>query len=88
MEIIISRTGRQNGAGSDPYKWVSGLTAAEREHTRHGTALVVVTGCPTHAGNPPYRVVVWDAGWGGGRTIPRLPRTPAEGAAVRAALGL
>ena len=46
MEIMISRTGQQHGAGSDPYKWVSGLTPEERVAAKSGSALVVVTDSP------------------------------------------
>jgi len=38
---IISQTGEIHGRGSDPFKWVSGLTDAERQAVRDGRVVLV-----------------------------------------------
>ena len=48
--IITSETGVAHGFGSAKYKWVSHLTAEEREHVKNGTATVLVTDCPPCGG--------------------------------------
>lgn len=46
---MISETGRIHGRGSMPFKWVSGLTPAEREHVQNGgIVLVQDTSAHTH----------------------------------------
>lgn len=42
--IIISETGEVHGYGSDPYKWVSHLTAEERAAVRAGQVVLVRAG--------------------------------------------
>lgn len=64
----ISQTGIGHGWGSDPYKWVSHLTAEERTAVKNGQ-LILVTDCPTHAGNPSFRAVVY----ANGRFTHRIP---------------
>lgn len=49
MKPIISSTGVAHGWGSDPYKWVSGLTKEERRAVKDGKT-VLVTGCPPCGG--------------------------------------
>jgi hypothetical protein len=48
--VIVSRSGMGHGWGSDRWKWVSGLTAAERAAVRAGD-IVLITGCPMAGGN-------------------------------------
>lgn len=50
MNIIVSKTGVGHGWGSDPWKWVSHLTADERRAVRAGQ-IVLITGCPPESGN-------------------------------------
>ena len=87
--VIISSTGRQHGAGTDRYKWVSGLTARERAAVRDGSALVIVTGSPVCREAPgalqTVRRVLYRRQCGG-RYIPRMVRDDQERAAVLAAL--
>lgn len=64
----ISQTGIGHGWGSDPYKWVSNLTAEERATVKNGE-LVLITDCPTHAGNPSFRSVIY----ANGRYTHRIP---------------
>ena len=68
VQIHVSTTGEIHGVGSNRYKWVSRLTDAERQAAQRGE-LVIVTGAPTHAGNPPFRMVVHR----GGRYYHRVP---------------
>lgn len=49
---IISTTARAHGWGSDPYKWVSGLTRMERDLVKLGETVIVTQG-PDGAGIPP-----------------------------------
>lgn len=58
MPIIVSQTGIIHGRGTDSYKWVSGLTPAERQHVRNNTAIVLI---PDDNPNPmctPYKQVL------------------------------
>lgn len=48
---VIMSDGRCRGFGSDPYKWVSGLTAEERETVRSGGLVVVDSGHPCDGKN-------------------------------------
>jgi hypothetical protein len=66
---MFSDTGRQHGWGSDPYKWVSGLTKLERETVRNGGIVLITHGVSIHGGNPPYRQVIYRDG----RYLPRVP---------------
>ena len=43
--VTVSETGRINGRGSDPYKWVSWLTPQEREIVRSGGIVLVPDYC-------------------------------------------
>ena len=86
--VIISATGRQHGAGTDRYKWVSGLTAEERAAVRDGSALVIVTGSPVCHEAPGVLSTVRRVLYrrqGGGRYIPRMVRDERDRAAVLAA---
>jgi hypothetical protein len=57
--IMISSTGTIHGRGSDIHKWVSGLTAEEREHCRSG-GLVLIRDRNPHPATTEYkRVVYW-----------------------------
>jgi hypothetical protein len=67
-KTIISETGKAHGFGSDPWKWVSGLSDAEREHVKNGTAIVLVDGAPGYAGTTIRRVL-----YSRGRYIHRMP---------------
>lgn len=69
MPKYYSKTGKQHGAGSDRYKWVSGLTKDEIKKVDSGKN-VFIKGCPTHGGNPPERVVRRIKG----RLVPRVYR--------------
>ena len=86
MQIIISRTGQQHGAGSDPYKWVSRLTRDEQAACKSGAALVVVTDSPacrngfTRRELETVRVVRYQSG----RYIPRCVPTEHESAVIAA----
>jgi len=74
--LVIRSSGTAHGAGSDPFKWVSFLTARERQIVREGgrdgdgKAVVYVTeGVRAYAGNPPYRAVRYI----NGRYVHRIP---------------
>ena len=55
---IFSTTARITHYGSSrSARRVAYLTSDERQAVRDG-ALVVVAGCPDHAGNPPYRKII------------------------------
>lgn len=41
--ILISQTGTLHGRGSDKFKWVSGLTAEERELVKNGGIVLIKT---------------------------------------------
>lgn len=87
--ILVSATGRQHGYGSDPYKWVSGLTAEERDAVRAG-AVVLVTGSRQTRELPEglrdVRRVKHHRYGGRHHYFPRVPREIPEDQ-LRAALG-
>ena len=56
--IMISHTGVIHGAGSDWYKWVSGLTADERAHVRNGGIVLIEVDKPRR-GQTPYKCVTY-----------------------------
>ncbi len=68
--IVVSRTGRGHGWGSDPWKWVSQLTPEERAAVRDGH-VVLIAGCPPIGGawGTTLRQVLFD----GGRYVHRVP---------------
>lgn len=43
-QVIISETGKIHGRGSEPYKWVSGLTKSEREAVKRGETVLIYDG--------------------------------------------
>ena len=59
-EIIIAASATLHGIGSDPWKWVSGLTSDERDAVDRGDLVVVLSNDRhrTYAGHPPFRIVV------------------------------
>lgn len=62
-DIVFSETGEVHGYGTDRYKWVSRLTAEEREAVREGTATVIVEADGKSGGSHGsyYREVTYDA---------------------------
>jgi hypothetical protein len=50
MTVIMSETGVGHGWGTAPWKWVSGLTDAERAAVRAGE-IVLISGCPLSGGS-------------------------------------
>jgi hypothetical protein len=77
--IIVSTSGVGHGWGSDPWKWVSGLTAAERAAVRAGD-IVLITDCPRAGGS--YGTTVRQVVIAGGRFSHRVPA-----AAILSAIG-
>lgn len=69
--IHISRTGRQHGYGSMPYKWVSGLTKREIAMVDAGKIVLVTGSIPAWGGiiGPTVRQVIRR----NGRLSPRVP---------------
>lgn len=63
--MIVSKTATAHGWGSDPYKWVSGLTLDELRAVRNGE-LVIVSNCPSAHGNhgDTNRRVIYQTGRG------------------------
>lgn len=59
MNIIVSETGIIHGRGSDRFKWVSGLTAVEREAVKNGHVVLVKDSNPHHCCTP-FKQVTWD----------------------------
>jgi len=61
----ISATGIANGFGTERYKWVSRLTAEERQMVRSGET-VIITRCPPEYGNhgSDLRKAVYQDGYG------------------------
>ena len=68
--IIVSRSGVGHGWGSDWWKWVSGLTDAERAAVRAGD-IVLITDCPEAGGS--YGTTVRQVVFVAGRYIHRIP---------------
>jgi len=66
--MIFSPTGEKHGSGSDPYRWVSGLTDEERQAVKD-SKMVIIGGAPTHAGHLPVRKVIYGKGRWDCRTI-------------------
>jgi hypothetical protein len=55
LPVIVSKTGKAYGWGSECFKGVSWLSKEERMHLREGTAHVLVGGCPPDRGGKPPR---------------------------------
>ena len=49
MKILISKTGKINGRGSDKYKWVSFLSKNERDAVRNGLTVLIEDTNPHHS---------------------------------------
>lgn len=45
IQTLISTTGRINGRGSDKFRWVSFLTASERQAVRDGHIVLIADDC-------------------------------------------
>ena len=56
MKILISKTGKINGRGSDKYKWVSFLSKNERDAVRKGE-VVLIEDTNTHYATTKYKQV-------------------------------
>jgi hypothetical protein len=70
MPKIISKTGKQHGYGTAKYKWVSGLTKAERDAVRDGKK-VYITGSRPAGGN--HGTTMRLVRYYNGRYLPRVP---------------
>jgi hypothetical protein len=73
MRVMLSRTGKAHGWGSDPWKWVSGLTGDERRAVQDETAIVLVGGCPPDGGGNGLGTRVRQVLYARGRYIHRVP---------------
>ena len=61
---ILSKTGKIHGVGSDPYKWVSGLTQKERDADRKGK-IVYIKYRPNHYTQSGFKICKYTYGrWG------------------------
>ena len=59
--VIISETGKINGRGSMPYKWVSGLTKSERDAVKNGKT-VLIADDNDHPMCTPFKQVIFSHG--------------------------
>ena len=60
-EATISQTGVIHGRGSDKFKWVSGLSAAERAECRSG-GIVLIRDTNRHPATASFKRVEFRAG--------------------------
>lgn len=75
-KIIFSKTGEVHGYGSEPYKWVSRLTKAERDAVKNGETVIVEADRKSGGGNGTgtyYRQVTYNPGYGYGHRVPLVP---------------
>jgi len=61
-KIIFSTTGEIHGRSSDPYKWVSRLTAAERAHVLAGGTVLIRDHAARHHTQSGWKRVVYRHG--------------------------
>lgn len=59
--IVYSPTGQSHGSGTDRYRWVSYLTAEERQLVKDGHIVVIDNGVPLRAPLP-IQVVIYRCG--------------------------
>lgn len=59
-KIMLSVTGIINGRGSSKYRWVSGLTKAERDHVKSGGIVLIRDTCKHYMCTPFKRVTYFN----------------------------
>lgn len=60
--VMRSDTGVIRGRGSDPWKWVAGLTASERRAVKRGGLVYLVDPEAGHYTQSGYKVVLYRSG--------------------------
>jgi len=72
MRIAFADHAVCRGWGSDPWKWVSGLTPAEKEFVKDG-GILLVDGCPRSGGGNGTGTTLRRVVCKNGRWVHRLP---------------
>jgi hypothetical protein len=72
-KIFFSDSASQHGFGSDPFKWVSGATKAEREAAKRGDIVLFEQRVQRNGSSASRRTEYRQMVYKNGRYVPRVP---------------